>query len=110
MADMARKIDFEEITYALTVLGSELAWDEFAISILKKIQEKVLASHKHFVRQVKSTTINETDRPLFAHVDFVSTRLMDSRAILCGLRGKTRYNTEQVKMQNQAVGCSSTYP
>jgi hypothetical protein len=103
MEERAKKIDFEELTYALTVLASELAWDEFAISVLTKIQEKVLDRHKCISKGSKSWMVSEVDQSSLNYADVVATRLWHAKNILCGLRGKTKYNLEQVQLQNQAV-------
>jgi hypothetical protein len=98
-----QKIDFEEVIYALTVLGSELAWDEFAISVLAKIQEKVLAGHKHIFKRSRSSPLSDIDQIKRKYADVVAMRLIHSKDILCGLKGRVKLNAEQVKWQNQAV-------
>jgi len=85
MEDGARTIDFEELTYALTVLGSELARDEFAISVLTKIQEKALARHRHIYKRFSFIMPSNIDRIGLQYTDVVVTRLIHSKDILYGL-------------------------
>jgi hypothetical protein len=103
MEEIASNIDFEEVTYVLNVLGSELAWDELALSVLMRIQEQILASHGHLTRTSQIHSSTDSCQLDLEYADVVATRLAQSKDILCGLQGKTKYNAQQVGMQDRAV-------
>jgi hypothetical protein len=106
MEEIARKINFKEVTFVLNVLGSELAWDACAIKELTGIQERLLKMHKQLSlsnRISQPSGSPGTSHVRLEYVDVVATRLVHSKDILFGLRAKTRYNADQVAMQGRSV-------
>ena len=98
-------LDFDELTYALTVLGSELAWDDFCLSMLDEIQGKLTALHGRSIAN-HSFSAQDTEKGntrLMLNYG-VAGKLMNSKDIVFGLKGKTKHTSKQVEVQLQAVG------
>ena len=93
----SKMLDFNGLIYKLTVLGSELAWDEFSLGTLMNIQAKLMSAHQNFL------ALHESKIQFDCAEDKIGGRLGSTKDLLVGLQGRASYSVQQVNVQLQEV-------
>ena len=100
------ELDFNQLNYELTVLGSELHWDLFALEFLLDARKKLSAAHERFIVSASSSSAfpGET-RERRGERDLVKERLDNRQDLLACLKSRTDSLVRQVKVQLHSVSC-----
>jgi hypothetical protein len=90
-------LDFDSLTHKLTVLWSELAWDEFALKMLTGFRAKILRAREiyHGEEHILSG-VNRAG-------DVLDKRLRNAKDLLHGLQEGTAFTTQLAKVQLKTV-------
>lgn len=93
----SKALDFDALTYKLTVLWSELAWDEFALKTLIDFQAKIVRARDTYHRECHVLPgVNWVG-------DVLDKRLRNSKDLLHGLKDGTTFTTQLATTQLQTV-------
>ena len=98
------ELDFNQLNYEWTVLGSELHWDLFALEFLLDAQAKLWRAHERFVAENSSSSACSAEKPgRRKSRDGVENRLENRRDLLVCLKARTDSLVRQVKVQLHSV-------
>lgn len=101
------ELDFNQLNYELTLLGSELHWDLFALEFLLDARAKLSITHDRFIVGSVSSASRGKNRGGSGDRDEVSERLENRQNLLACLKTRTVSLVRQVKVQLHSVSSSS---
>lgn len=81
------RIDFDQVTRRLTVMGAEMGWDIHAIDAQVEM----------------ATLVEEFHQSLFGGSSMIQLRVRQAKAVLSGLKHWTNVNKQRVQVQMQTV-------
>lgn len=102
------ELDFNQLNYELTVLGSELHWDLFALDFLLDARAKLWRAHERFIAETSSSAALPGNNPERRNrQDAVGNRLENRQDLLVCLKARTDSLVRQVKVQLHSVSYST---